>query len=309
MRHCEYIKPNGEFCGTPALRGRDYCHWHLIFIARRLRMEKQEATADRTPLELPPFEDANSIQLSIMMVVDAILHDRIGPKKSGQVLYALQLASTNLKQGVCFQPGKKAAGGKQTADEQQEPEEVTLCSSYDSLEADYDIPEHAEQLKASQANRRLDAAEEAEEEDEQEGEEEKELTEEEQFMRWIRSQGFCFGDAFRPGSESWEMLFPKWRREMEECKRHWDGIRHDLSEAAANEDAERLKEVLADCYDRAGLEYETEGWKPAAPQKVLFPRKPPAGVEEQWYEQRKANSSAEMDKHIAEQEAARKKIG
>ncbi len=49
MRNCEYLKPNGEFCGSPALRGRDHCHWHLICVARRLRAEKQEATQDRTP--------------------------------------------------------------------------------------------------------------------------------------------------------------------------------------------------------------------------------------------------------------------
>jgi hypothetical protein len=306
MRHCEYIKPNGEFCGSPALRGRDYCHWHLTCVARRLRAEKQQATADRTPLELPPLEDANSIQLAIMMVTDAMLHDRIGPKKSGQLLYALQLASSNLKQGVCFQPGKQAAGSKQaTEDDEQEPEAVTLCSSYDSLEADYDIQEHAEQLKASEANSRLNAPEKAEAE-QQEAEEEKELSEEEQFRRWVRSQGFCFGDAFGPGSQSWEILFPKWRTEIEERKRHWDSIRHDLSEAAASEDPERLKELLADCYQRSGLEYESEGWKPASAQLVLFPRKPPASVQQQWFEERQAKCDAELDR-LMEQEAARKK--
>jgi hypothetical protein len=41
---------------------------------------------------------------------------------------------------------------------------------------------------------------------------------------------------------------------------------------------------------------------------VLFPRKPPEGVQEQWYKQRQANCDAEFDK-ITEREAARKKIG
>ena len=304
MRHCEYTKPNGEFCGSPALRGRDYCHWHLICIARRLRAEKQEATADSTPLELPPLEDANSVQLAIMMVIDAMLRNRIGPRMSGQLLYALQLASINLRHGVNFQPGKQPAQDAEGDGQNAEP--AVLCSSYDSLEADYDIQEHAGQLKASHADQPTDAAEEPEEAEE-EGEPEEELSEEEQFRGWVRNRGYCFGDAFRPGSQSWGPLFSEWRTEVEEHKHHWDGIR-EVGEAALSEGTGRLKELLADCYDRAGLEYETEGWRPATPQKVLFPRKPPAGVEEKWYEQRQANCDAEMDKLIADQEAARKKI-
>src|SRR5271167_2930918 len=158
MRHCEYIKPNGRFCGSPALRGRDYCHWHLTFVACRLRMEKQAATCAPTPPELPPLEDANSIQLAIMTVMDAILHDRIGPRKGNQMLYALQLASNNLKQGVNFQPVAQASA--QNEEDEDETEEVVLCSSYDSLEADYDIPEHAEQLKAKDPDAPFDTAKE-----------------------------------------------------------------------------------------------------------------------------------------------------
>jgi len=298
MRNCEYAKPNGEFCGTPALRGRDYCYWHLTCVARRLRAEKQQATADNTPLELPPLEDANSVQLAIMMVADAMLRNRIGPRMSGQLLYLLQLASSNLKQGVCFHPAQKAS------DADRKTEEVTRCSSYDSLEADYDIQEHAGQLKASEANPRLNAPEKAEAE-QQEAEEEKELSEEEQFRRWVRSQGYCFDDAFGPGSQSWEILFPQWRRAIEEGKRHWDSIRHDLSEAAQSEDLETLKELVANCYRRAGLQYETEEWRPAGPQKVLFPRKPPASVQQQWWEQRQSNCDAELDR-LMEQETGRK---
>src|SRR5208283_199630 len=132
MRNCEYLKPNGEFCGSPALRGRDYCHWHLTCVARRLSAEKQEATQDRTPLELPPLEDANSVQLAVMMVIDAMLHNRVSPRMSGHLLYALQIASSNLKQGVDFHPAKlQDADGKTMT--------PVRCTQYDALEADFDI--------------------------------------------------------------------------------------------------------------------------------------------------------------------------
>lgn len=291
MRHCEYIKPNGNFCGSPALRGRDYCYWHLTHLARRLRAEKQEATADSTPLELPPLEDANSVQLAIIMVMDAMLHDRIGPKKSGQLLYALQLASSNLKQGVCFQPGKQA---NPDADEKPEPEPAVLCSSYDSLEADYDIQEHAEQLHAAGEEAPFDAETETERE-------QPKLSETEQYRKAHPEKG----EDYYPSAAELDQL----REQQQETEEHKLELRKhlgDLAQAAGFKDAHELKEFVDDAYTRAGLYFETEGWKPAARQLVLFPRKPPESVQQQWYEQRLATCSAEMDKHIAQQEARRK---
>jgi hypothetical protein len=266
MHHCEYIKPNGEFCGTPALRGRDYCHWHLIFIARRLRTEKQEATADSTPLELPPLEDANSVQLAIMMVVDAILHDRIGPRKSGQVLYALQLAGNNLKQGVCFQPAPEAM-----------PEATALrikpvrCSQYDQLELDFDIVEHAEQLKSTaplpEPERNADPAS----------------------NPWIGRYGAA----------------PDLRDTSEEYKQLDKGLRDFLLEAGRTEDPQHRRDLVL-AYLQCAPEAPSQAGRAALSQKVLFPRKPPESVQKQWYEQRQANCDAELDR-LADQEAARKK--
>jgi len=254
MRTCEYAKPNGEFCGSPAIRGRDYCHWHLTCVARRLRAEKQEATQDSAPLVLPPLEDANSIQLAVMMVMDAMLRNRIAPKMSGRLLYALQIASCNLRQGVDFRTGKDA-----------KPEKVTRCSSYDSLEADYGIQEHAEQLKAAKEDDRGYEDDGAEKEDRPE---ENQPSEALQFLR--EKYGRDVEEFYVPG----EGELGPWRqgkqRQAEQCKLYWENIRRDLAEAAKTEDLESLKELVADCYRRAGLQYETEGWKPAGPQKVLF---------------------------------------
>jgi hypothetical protein len=61
MRACEHIKSNGEFCGSPALRGRAYCYFHLTWVGRRLRTQKQVMNMECPPLELPALEDANSI--------------------------------------------------------------------------------------------------------------------------------------------------------------------------------------------------------------------------------------------------------
>ncbi len=123
MRTCEHIKSNGEFCGSPALRGRAYCYFHLTWVGRRLRTQKQVMKMECPPPELPALEDANSIQLALMQVMDALIHGRISTKISGQLLYGLQIASSNLWQGANFEQGKSA----------------TVAGSYDSFEQDYDL--------------------------------------------------------------------------------------------------------------------------------------------------------------------------
>lgn len=137
-RQCEHIKANGEFCGSPALRGRHYCYFHLTQIGRRLRAERVHAKAMATsvdasamPLELPPFEDANSIQIALMQVVDAILHNRLDTKRAGLVLYALQTASSNLANGAAFQPTASA----------------TVADRYEDFEEDFQIEDHMPELK------------------------------------------------------------------------------------------------------------------------------------------------------------------
>src|ERR1019366_695582 len=130
MRTCEHIKSNGEFCGSPALRGRACCYFHLTYVGRRLRTQKQVMNMECPPLELPALEDANSIQLALMQVMDALIHGRISTKVSGQLLYGLQIASSNLWQGANFEQGKSA----------------TVVGSYDSFEQDYDLADTACEL-------------------------------------------------------------------------------------------------------------------------------------------------------------------
>lgn len=50
-----------------------------------------------SPLELPPLEDAASIQLALIEVAQALAANRIDTKRAGLLLYALQVASANAK--------------------------------------------------------------------------------------------------------------------------------------------------------------------------------------------------------------------
>jgi len=54
------------------------------------------ATVPAAPFFLPVLEDAASIQLAITQVCEHLLHRRLDPKKAGILLYAMQVASSNL---------------------------------------------------------------------------------------------------------------------------------------------------------------------------------------------------------------------
>jgi hypothetical protein len=95
-RPCYYIKTNGEACGAHALRGRGYCFFHHEAAkrdSRRLRF----SNANSIDIDVLPFEDAESIQVSISEVAMALLDRRVDPHTATTLLYSMQLAVSNLQ--------------------------------------------------------------------------------------------------------------------------------------------------------------------------------------------------------------------
>src|SRR3954463_12396753 len=95
-RRCHYIKTNGEVCGSPALRGRGNCYFHHG-AAKRDQRRARFASVNSLDVEPPQFEDAESIQVGISEVALAILDRRVDPRTATSLLYAMQLAISNLK--------------------------------------------------------------------------------------------------------------------------------------------------------------------------------------------------------------------
>jgi hypothetical protein len=91
------MKVDGSRCGSPALTGKPKCHFH-IQIFRRTK-----------EFVLPPLEDANAIQVGVMEVMRALLEDRIERGKAGTLLYALQIAQSNLKSITLVAPAAPPA--------------------------------------------------------------------------------------------------------------------------------------------------------------------------------------------------------
>jgi hypothetical protein len=113
---CRHIKTNGRRCKSPSLGLSAFCYFHsrlhrrhknLLENAPALLENNANPTSSATgqpqylpdplELELPPLEDAESIQVSISLLVLALARNRIDSKRAAVLLYGLQLASSNAR--------------------------------------------------------------------------------------------------------------------------------------------------------------------------------------------------------------------
>jgi hypothetical protein len=92
---CQHIKMNGDRCGAPALRDQKFCRFHNCRGPVEVDVSTS-ATVPAAPFLLPVLEDAASIQLAITQVCEHLLHRRLDSKQAGILLYAMQVASSNL---------------------------------------------------------------------------------------------------------------------------------------------------------------------------------------------------------------------
>ena len=84
---CQHIKHDGIRCGSPALRGKDLCYFHQRQ-ARRL-----------PPCYVPPLTDRASIQTVLSQLMRAAFAGQIEDERLRAMLYALQIAISNLRSG------------------------------------------------------------------------------------------------------------------------------------------------------------------------------------------------------------------
>lgn len=82
---CQHTKLNGSPCAAPACRGRNYCVFH------------DAAHANLADSTLRMVEDAMSLQYALFQVMRLLTDKAIDTKRVALMLYALQIASSNLK--------------------------------------------------------------------------------------------------------------------------------------------------------------------------------------------------------------------
>jgi hypothetical protein len=93
---CRHTKTNGRRCQSPALTTSAFCHHHQKL--RRTRGTTLNSGPGLSTHVLHPLRNADSIQQALAMVIAGLASNRIHPKQAGKMLYALQTASTLLRQ-------------------------------------------------------------------------------------------------------------------------------------------------------------------------------------------------------------------
>jgi hypothetical protein len=90
---CRFEKANGLLCKAPRVRGKKYCHMHLML---------EEARPET--IRLPGLGDANAIQAAIAKGAQAVVDGKLDQKQAGILGYYLQLALSNVSR-VDFEEG------------------------------------------------------------------------------------------------------------------------------------------------------------------------------------------------------------
>ena len=112
---CQHWMDNTTRCGSPAMRGTQYCYSHHREQARAAR-KIAERTRQRW-FESVSLKDAASVQRALVQVMTRLLSGNIGHKQAAQILYKLQTASLNFdrefeQRGVRPQKGERKKKGR-----------------------------------------------------------------------------------------------------------------------------------------------------------------------------------------------------
>jgi len=83
---CQYVRMNDQRCTQPALQDQVFCRFHE-YVERPLRDTRF----------IPFVEDATTLQFALMQVIRGLQLGEITRPVAGAILYALQIASSNLK--------------------------------------------------------------------------------------------------------------------------------------------------------------------------------------------------------------------
>ena len=86
---CKHIKVTGVRCGSPALRGEQFCYFHQ----RMIRGVPTPPQARLHPVAL--IENEEAIQASLMEVINALARNTIDFRRADLILKALHIAVKN----------------------------------------------------------------------------------------------------------------------------------------------------------------------------------------------------------------------
>jgi hypothetical protein len=166
---CQHLKVNGTQCGSPALRRNRFCFFHKRFQDENIRLSADRARRGVATFVLPVLDDANSIQIALMQIMRLLISQQMDHKTASLLLYALQTASTNLRQ-TSFSPHRHEVV--------LDPRDVVNTPLDSLIWVDEDFEEEEDEEEETDADRALQALETTR----------KKREEEAKWMRWAEAQ-------------------------------------------------------------------------------------------------------------------------
>jgi len=101
---CQHVKTSGTQCGSPALKDNPFCYYHQQCRTVTFNYRGMYRDYTESEIHLPAFEDLHSVQFTIRQVTELILRHKIDLREASLILYALQIASSNLKRLALEEP-------------------------------------------------------------------------------------------------------------------------------------------------------------------------------------------------------------
>jgi len=104
---CRHIHTSGRRCGSPALRGEQFCYYHHT--TRRPAPRHFGVHPNQTEFELPPVQDRPGIQFALAQVLALIASNQLDHKRAWDLLFGLQVASRNLPRELSIAPASRGS--------------------------------------------------------------------------------------------------------------------------------------------------------------------------------------------------------
>jgi hypothetical protein len=102
LYQCHHIFPDDHRCGSPRMKDTQFCYHHHD--SRRPLALHLEREGRRGNFSLFTPNSHNAIQESLGELIVRLAANSIDPRRAGLILYALQIASTNLRTAQQSEP-------------------------------------------------------------------------------------------------------------------------------------------------------------------------------------------------------------
>jgi hypothetical protein len=88
---CHHVHPTGKRCGSPALRGEQFCFYH-----HPTRRPPTHTRPARTPFDVPAITDPEALQITLSEIIRRLADNTLDTKRASLLLLTLQMAKANL---------------------------------------------------------------------------------------------------------------------------------------------------------------------------------------------------------------------